>query len=102
MGVCVADCGADEWLLCVATPELKERLVRRTGRKKVIESGKHSQRGIPEHCPPAPPAPRRPLIGPPITLLLPDWTPAAHRYCPSVHRGYVSNREEVRFYIGVA
>lgn len=34
MGVCVADCRADEWLLCVATAELKERLVRRTGRKK--------------------------------------------------------------------
>lgn len=34
MGVRVADCRADEWLLCVATPELKERLVRRTERKK--------------------------------------------------------------------
>lgn len=53
---CVADCRADEWLLCVATAELKERLVRGTGRKKkVIESGKHSQRGsIPEHCQPRP------------------------------------------------
>lgn len=34
MGVCVADCRADEWLLCVATAELKERLVRRTGAEK--------------------------------------------------------------------
>lgn len=62
MGVCVADCRADEWLLCVATPELKERLVRRTGReKKVIESGKHSQRGsIPAHrLAPAPDTTRR-------------------------------------------
>lgn len=56
MGVCVADCRADEWLLCVATPELKERLVKRTAReKKVIESGKHSQRGsIPAHSQPRP------------------------------------------------
>lgn len=56
MGVRVADCRADEWLLCVATPELKERLVRRTEReKKVIESGKHSQKGsIPAHWKPHP------------------------------------------------
>lgn len=72
MGVRVADCRADEWLLCVATPELKERLVRRTEReKKVIESGKHSQKGsIPAHCPPRPPAPTRAPIGSPIMSLL--------------------------------
>lgn len=75
MGVCVADCRADEWLLCVATPELKERLVRRTARKKkVIESGKHSQRGsIPAHTQPRPPAPRRATIGPLIIPLGSDW-----------------------------
>lgn len=80
MGVCGADCRADEWLLCVATPELKERLVRKTGRKKVIESGKHSQRGsIPEHSRPRPQAPRRAPIRPLIIPLLSDWAPATHR-----------------------
>lgn len=76
----MADCRADEWLLCVATPELKERLVRRTGRKKkVIESGKHSQRGsIPAHTQPRPPVPRRAPIGPVIIPPLSDWPRAAH------------------------
>lgn len=77
----MAACRADEWLLCVATPELKERLVRRTeGEKKVIESGKHSQRGsIPAHSQPRPPAARRALIGRLIIPLLSDWTGAI--YC---------------------
>ena len=77
----MADCRADEWLLCVATPELKERLVRTTGReKKVIESGKHSQRGsIPAHSQPRPPTRRGALIGPLITPLLSDWPGAI--YC---------------------
>lgn len=79
MGVRVADCRADEWLLCVATPELKERLVRRTEKeKKVIESGKHSQKGsIPAHWKPRPSPSSRSPIGSPIMTPLCDWPRAA-------------------------
>lgn len=34
----MADCGVDEWLLCVATAELKERLVKPTGSEKKMEN----------------------------------------------------------------
>lgn len=65
---CVWLTGADEWWLCVAATELKERLVRRTARgKKMIENGKHSKRG-------SIPAQRRPRPPPGATPRY-DWCP---------------------------
>lgn len=86
MGVRVADCRADEWSLCVAKPELKERLVRRTGRAKksdwkwkTFPERQHSNTG-----PATPPAPHRAPIGPLIIPLL--WLEEGSTVCPSLRR----------------
>lgn len=98
MGVRVADCRADEWSLCVATPELKERLVRRTGRKKKWLKVENIPREAAfQHT-------ARPTPG---SKMRSDWSsnyPAAllleessKRAAPSVRHCGVFIREEVRF-----
>lgn len=95
MGVRVADCRADEWSLCAATPELKERLVRRTGRKKsdwkwkTFPERQHSNRR-----PATPPAPHCAPIGP--LIIPPLWLEEGSAVCPSLRRFHQGRGEILR------